>query len=134
MFTFLNLQIQKLRHSESWCIEQMEMQVIVKTWCGYCFTYRWVKSVHIRSFSGPYFPEFRLNTKRYWVRTLFTQCVFTIKAKLNEFQHIILVTCINKNLIKISISFLVLSLNGTSKKISKQVFCCKYYLNLELFI
>ena len=48
---------------------------------GHC-----VKSVHIRSFSGPYFPAFRLNTERYWnarkygpekprIGTLFTQWV-----------------------------------------------------------
>ena len=37
-----------------------------------------MKSVHIRSFSGPYFPAFGLNTwkngpEKLWIRTLFTQ-------------------------------------------------------------
>ena len=27
----------------------------------------WMKSVHIRSYSGPYFPAFELNTERYGV-------------------------------------------------------------------
>ena len=38
-----------------------------------------VKSVHIRSFSGPHFPVFRTNTRKYGaeklpIRTRFTQC------------------------------------------------------------
>ena len=41
-------------------------------WCFSCY-YSWcyyphcVKSVHSQSFSGPYFPVFRLNTERYGV-------------------------------------------------------------------
>ena len=35
-----------------------------------------VKSVQMRSFSGPYFPAFRLNSnqKKHRIWTLFTQC------------------------------------------------------------
>ena len=29
-----------------------------------CLDHHWVKSVHIRSYSGPYFPAFGLNTQR----------------------------------------------------------------------
>ena len=32
-----------------------------------CLDHHWVKSVHIRSYSGPYFPAFGLNTERYGV-------------------------------------------------------------------
>ena len=44
-----------------------------------------VKSVHIRSFSGPYFPAFGL--EKFRIRTLFTQCAYLLKFR-NEFQQI----------------------------------------------
>ena len=47
--------------------------------------YYCVKSVRIRSFSGPYFPAFGLEKLR--IRTLFTQCAYLLKFR-NKFQQI----------------------------------------------
>ena len=42
-----------------------------------------VKSVHIESYSDPYFPTFRLNTERYEVRTRMTLNTETFHAVLH---------------------------------------------------
>ena len=44
-----------------------------------------VKSVRIRSFSGPYFPAFGLSTERHGIRILFTQCCI-LKQQHNSMQ------------------------------------------------
>ena len=44
-----------------------------------------MKSVLIRSFSSPYFPAFGLNTERYGIRILFTQCC-VLKQQHNSMQ------------------------------------------------
>ena len=49
---------------------QKSLHVSISTSWTFHFTLRllhWVKSVHIQSFSGPYFPTFGLDTERYGV-------------------------------------------------------------------
>ena len=50
-------------------------------------TFYWLTSVRIRSYSGPYFPAFGLNTERYRVRTLFTQC-YTHNVLINNHYRV----------------------------------------------
>ena len=45
-------------------IHHQNWQLIGKTFYNFC---HWVKSVRIRSYSGPYFPSFGLNKERYGV-------------------------------------------------------------------
>ena len=47
-----------------------------------------VKSVQIRSFSGPYFPVFGLNTEIYSVSGNFSQCLFSNKVKYDAHSQI----------------------------------------------
>ena len=52
-----------------------------------------VRSVHIRSFSDPYFPEFRMNMGKYEpenlrIQTLFTQCYFGNPRAMAAFENI----------------------------------------------
>ena len=46
-----------------------------------------MKSVRIRSFSGPYFPAFGLNTERYGVWTRKTPNTVTFQAVLGPVEH-----------------------------------------------
>ena len=49
--------------------------IIIIFWKCFFNSQHCVKSVHIRSFSGPYFPAFGLNTDKNSIRTHFTQCI-----------------------------------------------------------
>ena len=61
---------------------QFHFRVIFSVNYNHC-----VKSVPIRSYSGPHFPAFGLNTERYEVRTFFTQRVF-LKVSQNPQENI----------------------------------------------
>ena len=58
--------------------QAMETSNFLRVW--HC-----VKSVCIRSYSGPYFPAFRPEQLR--IRTLFTQCGMSSYQKIEEFEQ-----------------------------------------------
>ena len=89
-FLFSSAGIAYVLRSKSWDSEQpLKLNYISITNLKY---YHCLKSVHIRSFSGPYFPPFGLNTGKYGpeklqIRTRFTQCT-KVYAEYN-FQKLV---------------------------------------------
>ena len=88
-----------------------------------------MKSVHIRSFYGPYFPAFRLNIERYGVflriqskyfkygpeilqiRTLFTETMLAEKSKLKLKSY-------NSVTMEISVKILHIALENISSRVT----------------
>ena len=95
--------------------------VVKEIFEGDVFLFHCVKCVRIRSYSGPYFPAFRLNTERYGVSLLIQSECGKIRTRITpntDTFHAVVVSC-NCPVIAITVVCVLIILPASSTRPAK---------------